>query len=182
MGLPLTRQILRSPFRQAEAGNLPRLVYLRFLYELFPAAGAGDGDFAFAPGDPDHLAALGAVEIAVLPVLHPAENLQELPVFLIAFIGVPGQHPENGPEHHAIAEKEQNQIHRGGPEEHRQQAGSQTHAEDGRIQFVGAVAAHHKIAQSHGKPGSELPEPTAESVHTHHLWEKCFSLLYCKNR
>ena len=74
-----------------------------FLGEFFPAAGAGDGDLALAPGHPDHLAALGAVEIPVLPVLQTACQLQEFPVFLVALVGVPGQSPENGPEHHAVA-------------------------------------------------------------------------------
>ena len=46
-------------------------IFSGFLDELFLAPGAGDGDFAFAPGDTDHLAAFGAVEVAVLPVLCP---------------------------------------------------------------------------------------------------------------
>ena len=77
--------------------------FLGFLNELFFTLGAGDGNFAFSPGNPDHLAALGAIEIPMLPILDPIQQLQEFPVFLVALVGIPGQGPENGPEHHAVA-------------------------------------------------------------------------------
>ena len=91
-------------FLQSERGCLTAASsFLCLLYEFFPAPGAGDGDFSFAPGDSHHLAALGAVEVAVLPVFYPVKKLEELPVFLITLIGIPGQAAENRPEHHAIA-------------------------------------------------------------------------------
>jgi len=79
------------------------LIFSGFLHEFFPAAGTGNGNLSLSSGYPHHLTALGAVEIPVLPVLDPAHQLQELPVLLIALISIPGQGPENGPEHHAVA-------------------------------------------------------------------------------
>ena len=72
------------------------------LDELLPALGAGDGDLALTPGDADGLAALGAGEIAVVPVLDLVKEPQELPILLVPGIGIPGEHPEQGPEHQAV--------------------------------------------------------------------------------
>ena len=80
------------------------------LHEFFPAAGTGDGDFSLSSGDPDHLAAFWAVEVAVLPVLHTARQLQEFPVFLIPLVGIPGQATENGPDHQAVAQGPEDQV------------------------------------------------------------------------
>ena len=69
---------------------------LAFLDEFFPAPGAGNGDLSLAPGDPDGLAALGAVKIPVIPVPDPIHALEEFPVLLITLVGVAGQRTENG--------------------------------------------------------------------------------------
>ena len=53
-------------------GKLPSGAPLEALLTL----GAGDGDFALVPGDPDGLAAAGTGEIAVLPVLDPVQHQQ----------------------------------------------------------------------------------------------------------
>ena len=76
-----------------------RGIFLRFSNEFLMASGAGDGDFPLSSGDPHHLPAFGAVKIAVVPVLSPANQLQKLPVFLIPLIGVPGQGAPNCPDH-----------------------------------------------------------------------------------
>ena len=78
-------------------------VVLRFTDKFFLASGAGNGNFALAPGNPHHLAALGAIEVAILPVLDPGNQLQKLPVFQITLIGIPGQTAENSPDHQAVA-------------------------------------------------------------------------------
>ena len=99
--LILERRVINgSPKRKSTSFEVP---FLRLLHEFFPAAGAGDGDLALAPGDPDHLAAFGTVEIPVIPVLQPVKDLQKFPVFLVALVGVPGKDPENGQKHQYIA-------------------------------------------------------------------------------
>ena len=120
--------------------------YLRFLDKLFSAPGAGDGDFSLASGDPDHLVALGAVKIPVLPVPDPFKEMQEFPVFLVAFIGIAGQAAHDGPGHQTVAEQNQHHAQCVKGADHRQKAGSQTRAENCHIQSVRAVAASHKAA------------------------------------
>ena len=71
--------------------------------EALLALGAGNGDFALVTGDADSLAAPGADEIAVLPVLDPIQHQQEPAVFLIALVDIPGQAAEDGPDHQHIA-------------------------------------------------------------------------------
>ena len=76
--------------------------FLCFPNELFPALGAGNGDLALSPGDTDPLAAVGAIVIAVLPIPDAVQDLQKPAILLIAAVGVPGEHAENGPEHQHI--------------------------------------------------------------------------------
>ena len=64
-----------------------------FLNELFSALGAGDGDLTLAAGDTHHLTALGAVVIAMIPILQAIEKLQEFAVFLITLVGIAGETP-----------------------------------------------------------------------------------------
>ena len=63
---------------------------LGFADKFFFAPGAGDGDFSLATGNTHHLAALGAVEVAVIPVLQPIPELEKLPILLVALVGIPG--------------------------------------------------------------------------------------------
>ena len=74
------------------------------LYELFLAFRAGDGDLAFAPGNPDLLTAAGAVKVAMLPVLQLLEEQQEFPVFVITFVGLTGKAAEDRPDHEGIGD------------------------------------------------------------------------------
>ena len=129
------------------------------------APGTGDGDFSLAPGHPNHLAAFGAVKIAVLPILQPTGELQKLPVFLIALIGVPGQTAPDRPNHQPVAQHKQQQIHRRVPDKHRQQTCGQTRAKNHHIQLIRSVASRHKPAQARTQPCGKLPEPTANAVH-----------------
>ena len=41
-----------------------------------PLAIVGDGDLSLAAGDADYLTALGAIVVAVLPILQPVEKLK----------------------------------------------------------------------------------------------------------
>ena len=76
-----------------------------FLYKLFTAFGAGDGDGAFAPGDAHLLAAAGAVKIPVIPVPEALEEHEKFPVFLVPPVGVPGKGAENCQKQQNIGQK-----------------------------------------------------------------------------
>ena len=58
------------------------------------------------------MAALGAIEVAVFPVLEAGPELQEPAIFVIAFVGLPGQAAENSPDQHGVAQQEEDQIQR----------------------------------------------------------------------
>jgi len=129
-----------------------RRLFSGFADEFLPALGTGDGDLALAPGNPDHLTALGAVEVAVLAVFQPVKELEEFPVLLIPGIGIPGEGAEDGPDHQAIGHGGQEQIDEGLMKEGGDQAGHKAGAQDRHIQPVGAVASCHKPLE----PGSQL--------------------------
>ena len=156
-GLPLNQNT--TPV-QGRTGDM-----LRLADELFPAPGAGDGNFPLAPGHAHQLVALGTVEITVVPIFQPSHDLQEFPVFLIALIGVPGEGPENGPDHHAVAHHKEYQIHGRHLNPHGKQAGHQPDSQNQHIQFVRAVPSGHEAAQSRAHPGGELPEPVLNAIH-----------------
>ena len=78
-------------------GDLRSPVGLRFLYKLFSAFGAGDGDFAFATGDTDLLAATGTIVVTVIPVLQPLEEHEKFFVFPVPLIGISGKTAEDHP-------------------------------------------------------------------------------------
>ena len=138
---------------------------LCFLPEVLPTTGTGDGDFSLASGDTHHLMALGAVEIAMLAVLQPVEELEELPILLIPLVGIAGQAAPNRPDHHAIADDEQDHIHLRGYADHGQKACYQARAQDHHIQPVWSIAPRHEAAQKRGQFCGELPKPTTDSVH-----------------
>ena len=138
---------------------------LCFADKLLPTPGAGDGNFSLTPGHAHQLMAFGTVEVPVLPILQPPYNLQKLPIFLIPLVGVPGKPPENGPDHHAIAQHKEHQIHGRHPNPHGKQAGHQPDSQNQHIQFVRAVPSGHEAAQSCAHPGGELPEPVLNAIH-----------------
>ena len=146
--------------------------YSRFSDEFFLAPGAGDGDFPLPSGHPHQLAALGAVKVAVVPILQPIDYLQKLPVFLIPLVGASGQGAKNRPDHQTVAQQHQQQIDRRIPKNHRQQADRQTDAQDGHIQFVRAVASRHKAAEPCGEPRGNLMKPAANAIHKYHPVQK----------
>ena len=125
------------------------VIQLGFLDKLFSALGAGDGDFAFSFGDPDRLAAAGAVEITVLPVLDSVQQHQKFPVFLVALIGIPGEAPEYGPEHEHIGNQGQHQIHNLRRIENRDNANDRACHQNHGIEFVRSVPSGHKPGQAH---------------------------------
>ena len=124
------------------------LFYLGFLDEPLSALGAGNGDLALAAGNTHHLTALGAVIIAVIPILQAIEKLQEFAVFLITLVGIAGKAAEKRPEHQAVGHGSQQQIYFRILKKCADKANSKTGAEDHHVQFVGSIAAHHKIAES----------------------------------
>ena len=128
------------------------------LDKLLSALGAGDGDFTLTAGDADGLAALGAGEIAVAPVLNLVKEPQEFPIFLVPGIGIPGKHPEQGPEHQAVIGQGQHQLHGSQGDEGAQQTQDQGGAEGSQAQLVGAVSACHELAEAGGEPVQKLSE------------------------
>ena len=122
-----------------------------FLDEPLLALGAGDGDFTFAAGDTHHLTALGAIKVAMLPILQAIKKLQEFAVFLIALIGIAGEAAVERPDHQAIGHCRQHQIDLRIVEKATDQAHRKATAEDHHVQFVGSIAAHHEIAESIGE-------------------------------
>ena len=136
--------------------------------ESLLAFGAGDGDFALVPGDADGLAAPGADEITVLPVLDPVQHQQEPAVFLVALVDIPGQAAEDGPDHQHIAQ------HPGQPpspmllEESRQDACRHTHTENDHIQPIRTVPAGHKMKEAGPHSCSGIAQPALETIHCHH--------------
>ena len=128
------------------------LFYLGFLDEPLPALGAGNGDLSFSSGDTHHLTALGAVIIAMIPVLQAIEKLQKFTVFLIALVGIAGKGAIQGPEHQRVGNCCQQQVDRRGMEEATDHAHHKTRTKDRRIKFIGSVAAHHEISESIAQP------------------------------
>ena len=136
-----------------------------FLDELFPALGAGNGDFAFPPGHAHRLAAAGTVEVTVIPILDLIQHHQEFPVFLITQIGLSGKRTENGPEHTAVGQEGKAQIHQRRLDKHGHQADHNTGAQNRHIQLVRAVAAHHEAAHAVADLLTQGAQPISNSVH-----------------
>ena len=139
--------------------------FLSFLNEFFLALGAGDGNLTLASGHTHRLAATGAIEIAVLPVLQPLHHGQILPIFLVALVGVPGKTAEDSPEHQSVRNGRQQQIHRLPGNKHGEQTDHNTRAQDGHIQFIRSVAACHKATQTCGELCTQAAKKSADSVH-----------------
>ena len=135
-------------------------LFLSLLYELFPAFGAGDGNLALASGNANGLVALGALEVAVLPVLEPVHHLAILPVFLVALVGVLGEAPENHQTQETVGNQGQDHIETGDPDEHGQQTAHHAHTQQGHIQMVVAITAGHKLSQIGKESAEELIEHT----------------------
>ena len=132
------------------------LFYLGFLDKPFPALGAGNGDLAFSPGDAHHLTALGAVVIAMFPIIQAVKKLQEFAVFLITLVGIAGEAAAERPNHQCVGDTCQQKMHLRRIEKATDQTDYQTCRKDHHIQFVGSVAAHHEIAESKRKPLKKL--------------------------
>jgi hypothetical protein len=138
---------------------------LSFLDKLFLALGAGNGDLAFASGNTHYLMAPGAIVIAVLPVFDPIQQLQIFPVFLVALVGIPGEAAENGPEQQAVGQQAQQHIQKIIFGKKSDEAQCHTGQQNGGIEFVRAIAAHHKTAEAYFQFFSKLAKPAAESIH-----------------
>ena len=77
------------------AGRWCFWVALCLFHKLLAALGAADVDLALALGDADHLVALGAAEIAVVPVPQAGEEADEALILPAARRNIPGEHPED---------------------------------------------------------------------------------------
>ena len=125
--------------------------FLGFADEFFPAAGTADGDLTLPSGDPDHLTALGAVEIAVFAILQTIKEQEEFPVFLEPLVGIPGKGSGERPDHQAIGNGGENQIHQGIPDKSADEGDHHTGGQNYDIQSVCTIAACHKAAEPEGQ-------------------------------
>ena len=132
------------------------LKFLSFLHEALFALGAGNGDPALSPGNPDNLTAFGAIVIAVIPVLQAVKKLEEFPVFLITLVGIAGEAAVQRPEHQSVGNRGQQQIHLYRVCKCTDKANHKACRKDRHIQFIGAVTANHEITKSKRKPLEEL--------------------------
>ena len=112
--------------------------------EAFLTPWTSDGDFTLATGNTDGLAALGAIEIPVLPVTDLVKEPEELPIFLITGIGIPGKNPIQRPEHQSIGKQGHHQMEQGGPQQGSYQRNHQGTAQQSQTQLVGTVTAGHE--------------------------------------
>ena len=120
---------------------------LRLTNESFPAAGTADGNFTLTSGHPNHLTALGAVEVTVFPVLQPIKKLQELPVLLIPLIGISGEGAGNCPDHQTVGNRSQKKIHHRYPDERSDQGNHHAGDQNRHIESVRTVTAGPKLAE-----------------------------------
>ena len=154
-------------------------------------------------GDSDEIREINSGKIIYVPVLEncqgslfPAnedsrdktpENLSDDRRALCTYVevcashNVSGQAAEDGPDHQGIAQGDEQKIPSRSGDPHGQKTGHQTRRQDHHIQFIRAIAACHKAAQTRAQSGGKLPQPTADSVHRDHLVNGvAFPLLYCK--
>ena len=139
-------------------------LFLGFADEFFTALGAGDGDFAFSPGDPNLLAALGAVKIPVLFIFEPLQKHQIFPVFLIPLIGIAGKAAENHSKQKCIRNYGKNQIYQRRFDKHTNQANHKTNRQQRNIQLVRTVAAHHKPPETGRYLCAKITKPITDTA------------------
>ena len=101
-GIIIPENGIRESDAMTKKKELPGQFLLGLLNKLFFALGAGDGNFAFSLGYPHLLTAAGAIIIPVVLILQLLEEQQELPVFIIALINIPGQCAADCQNHKAV--------------------------------------------------------------------------------
>ncbi len=120
-------------------------------FETGAAAAAGDGDPALASWHPELLAAVGALEVAVLLVLPAAlvdvvladdgaDSLQKFVVLGPAAGEVPGEHTQQSQNQ---ADQPQ-QTQQTAPDEGREEVADQVNTHQGKAQLIGPVAPVHQ--------------------------------------
>ena len=119
------------------------------LNKFFLALGTGDGNLTFSFGYPHLLMAAGAIVVTVILILQLLEEQQELPVFIIPLVNIPGQSAANSQDHEAVRDHGKQQFDRSKGHQHRQEGKTETCTQDRHIQFVCAVATCHKLPQAH---------------------------------
>ena len=139
---------------------------LRLLGKARPAASAGNGDLALAPGDAQGLLAVGALEVAVVlvlglgalqlePTVGRGAQTQEPGVFRPAAVDLAAHHADDGDE-------DAHQTHRGQPlhpGHNGQQPEHKVQNQQKIIQLIAAVTAVHDTLQeiSNHKGTDSLP-------------------------
>jgi hypothetical protein len=112
----------------------------------------------------------------MIPILQPGGELEEPPVFGVAFVGVPGQASENGPESQHVGQNPQNALDQKKGDKHMCYANHHCHRENHNIQLVVTVAALHKLPET----GSKISEKSAVSIHNTITFDLVsFLSLYC---
>ena len=138
---------------------------LSFLHEALFALGAGNGDLALSAGNTHNLTALGAVIIAMIPILQAVKELQEFPVFLIALVGIARKAAVQRPDHQAVGNTGQQQIYLYRVHKGTDEAGRKAGRKDHHIQFISSITANHECAQSIAKPLNKLSNHKDITLH-----------------
>lgn len=144
------------------------LKFLSFLHEALFALGAGNGDLALSAGNTHNLTALGAIIIAMIPILQAVKELQEFPVFLIALVGIARKAAVQRPDHQAVGNTGQQQVHLYRVYKGTDKAGNKTGGEDYHIQFISSVTTNHESAQSIAQPLNKLSNH--KDITLHHIF------------
>ena len=84
----------------------------------------------------------------MVTVTDPVKKLQKFSVFQVTLVGLAGQHPKDSPNHQDVAEDRKNQLDDIIGNKGRNQAKEKADTQQRQIQFVAAVAAHHKAAKA----------------------------------
>ena len=120
--------------------------------EFFLAFRAGDGDFAFATGNPHRLTASGAAVIAMLLVPPLLQQHQKPSIFPVSLVGISGQTPEQHPAHQKIGNHRQHQPQQPEGQKHLHHNDPHTAPKKGTIQLVDAVTSFHKTGEKFPNP------------------------------
>ena len=119
-------------------------LFLTLSLKFFLAFRTGDHNFALAPGYTHRLAAFGTVKIPMIPVFDTIKEHQKPTVFPISLISISGKCAKYRPDHQAVRQHGQCQIHCRNGHKNGDNAQYHSSAQYPHIQFIRPVTAHHK--------------------------------------
>lgn len=148
-----------------------------FSYKLFLASGTGNGNFSLPSGHTDSLMTSRTVKIPIVTVLDSIQHQKISPVFLIAFVVVLGEAPEQSPYKQYIRAHCQYKIEP--PHMHKQSddAKDQAHCENQHIQTIMSISAGKEPTKCPAYADKALTEPGRKVSHRDHLVANKFMYL-----